>query len=64
MGKTPSAFDLAVNGQLGFIQNELGRGRITAIQAQILTRGVEAMEREHANTIAGYEERIKNPEVV
>lgn len=59
MPKTPSAFDLALNGLLGFIQNEMGRGRITAIQSQILTWAAETLEREHRNTITGYEERLE-----
>jgi hypothetical protein len=44
---TPSIFDLAVNGLLGFVMNELGRGRMTAIQADLIKEHVGKMETAH-----------------
>lgn len=43
-------FDEQVNRLLGWVQNEMGRGRLTGVQAAFLSERIAALERTHKDT--------------
>jgi hypothetical protein len=58
----PTAFDLAVNALLGFVANEVGRARMTGIQADILRQLANRLETEHRAAVAGWKARADEAE--
>lgn len=57
MDKAPTDFELVINGLLGFVMNELGRGRMTAIQADLIKEHVAKLEAAHTLDVANAAER-------